>query len=233
MCGRYTLAADFPDLTQTFPHFSFSDDHSPRYNISPTQSVLAVANDDRYYVENFRWGLIPYWAESQSVGSRMINARSETLAEKPSFKIPYQKQGCLILADGFYEWVKDKDGSKTPFYIHLSSNKVFTFAGPWESWLPPNGNAKVKSCTIINTRANKFMSNLHHRMPVIIEKENHDRWLSSRNCKPDDLVDLLTPYQDDDLVAYPVSKRVNSPRNDDLKCIKSSPEHNVQLLLPF
>ena len=219
MCGRYTLTVEFPILIQTFPQFSFSEIHSPRYNIAPTQLVLAVANDGKYQANNFRWGLIPHWAKDSSIGNRMINARSETLAEKTSFKMPYRKQRCLILTDGFYEWVKNDNGEKIPFHVHLASKKPFTFAGLWERWLSPTEDTEIKTCTIINTAANKFMSGFHHRMPAIIKSENHDHWLSPRVYQPSDLTNLLTPYPDDDLVAYPVSKWVNSSKNDGPNCI--------------
>ena len=219
MCGRYTLTAEMSVLAETFPLFSFSEIHSPRYNIAPTQSVLAVANDGKYRADNFRWGLVPHWAKDPSIGNRMINARSETLAEKPSFRTPYRKRRCLILTDGFYEWVKIKDGTKMPFYLRMNSNSPFAFAGLWEQWRSPDEATSFRSCTIVNTAANQFMSQLHYRMPVIIKPEDHERWLDPKDRLPGELADLLVPYPDDDLTGYIVSKWVNSPRNDGPSCI--------------
>ncbi len=133
MCGRYTLT-DFEDLKEYFVGFDWPEELEPRYNIAPTQDVLAVRNTPEKVVEYLRWGLIPFWAKDESIGTRMINARSETLAEKKSFKRPYRSQRCLILATGFFEWYKEEDGSKTPVYFRLRSGEPFAFAGLWESW---------------------------------------------------------------------------------------------------
>lgn len=219
MCGRFTFVADQATLTETFPQFKFSGYYyAPRYNIAPSQPVPVVANTGGSEVECFHWGLIPHWAKDHKIGSKMINARSETLAEKPSFQIPYRHRRCLILTDGFYEWKKNEDGSKTPMYIQTASRTPFAFAGLWENWTPPGGNP-IRSCTIITTSANAFMSEVHHRMPVILDVEDFDQWLTPEEKPADQLRGLLRPYESGNLVGHQVSPYVNSPKNDSSDCI--------------
>jgi len=219
MCGRFTFVTDQETLTETFPEFKFSCYHyAPRYNIAPSQPIPVVANTGGLEVEYFHWGLIPHWAKDHQISSKLINARSETLAEKPSFRLAYQRQRCLVLTDGFYEWKKNEDGSKSPMYIQTVSRAPFAFAGLWESWDPPRGNP-VRSCTIITTSANTFMSQIHHRMPVILDTRDFGQWLTPEKKNSDQLQGLLKPYESETLVGYKVSPYVNSPKNDSSDCI--------------
>jgi putative SOS response-associated peptidase YedK len=187
---------------------------SPRYNIAPTQPVAVIPNDGKRAIDFFTWGLIPSWAKDPSIGSRLINARSETLAEKPSFRSAYRRRRCLILADGFYEW-QAREGTKTkvPYYIRLESGDPFGFAGLWEQWFAPDGS-EVKSCTIVTTEPNELVGKIHNRMPVILPAAAHQEWLDPGEKDPDSLQGLLKPYPALEMMAYPVATLVNSPAND-------------------
>ena len=219
MCGRYTLVR-LAELTDLFPWVDAVPDAPPRYNIAPTQPILAIANDapDRY--DFFFWGLVPPWAKDTSVGSRMINARAETLAERPAFRAAYHRRRCLIPADGFYEWKKPSNpkGEKTPMYVRMRSRKPFAFAGLWETWHAHDGSA-LRSCTIITTSPNKLMATMHDRMPVILPPEKFEAWLGGGERSPEELDALLRPYRDEEMEAGPVSTLVNSPKNDGPECI--------------
>lgn len=214
MCGRFTLAKNSQQLAEAFAQFELPAGITPRYNIAPTQPVAVVANNGNHQVEFFQWGLVPFWAKDPSIGNRMINARAETLAEKPSFKAAYKRRRCLILADGFYEWQKSAN-SKTPFYIQLTSGEPFAFAGLWESWQNGDGSTLL-SCVIITTDSNERLAPIHHRMPVILSRRQYGQWLDPTNPPPD----LLTPYPASRLTAYAVSTVVNNPRNDTPECIE-------------
>jgi len=220
MCGRFTLKTDAKTLTNMLPGFELPDQLSPRYNIAPSQEIAVVPNTGDRAVEFFRWGLIPGWAKDPSIGNRMINARSETLAEKPSFRTAYRRRRCLILADGFYEWKKEADSKpKTPMYIHLKSGAPFAFAGLWESWQPARDEEAVHSCTIITTTPNTLMGGIHNRMPVILSQAAYDAWLDPREQEPEALAALLVPYATEEMTAYSVSRLVNRPTNDSPECI--------------
>ena len=214
MCGRFTLTVDPADLQDAFPQFTFPEKYAPRYNISPTQPILAIANDGKNAADFFIWGLIPSWAKDPSIGTRMINARAETLAEKPSFRAGFKYHRCLILADGFYEW-KQQPGMKVkvPHFIRLKSGKPFTIAGLWDTWQSPDGGT-VKSATIITTAPNSLMAPIHNRMPVILPPSAYAQWLDSAARTPDSLQNLLTSYPAEKMTAHPVSTLVNSPAND-------------------
>jgi putative SOS response-associated peptidase YedK len=185
-----------------------------RYNIAPTQPVAVIPNNARDKLDYFVWGLIPSWAKDPSIGNRMINARADTLAEKPSFRSAYRRRRCLIPASGFYEWKQDPGSkSKIPMYIRLASGKPFAFAGLWELWQSPDGS-QVFSTTIITTTPNELMAQIHNRMPVILPPETYSLWLDSADRRPDELDSLLVPYAAGEMVAYPVSRQVNSPQID-------------------
>lgn len=219
MCGRFTLATKPEDLMETLPGFELPDELPARYNIAPSQPVAVVANNGQNKIEFFRWGLIPFWAEDPAIGNRMINARSETLASKRSFKTPYRRRRCLVLADGFYEWRKEPGRrAKTPMYIRLKSGEPFAFAGLWESWRAPHDET-ILSCTIITTRPNALVEKIHNRMPVILAPEAYDLWLDPGEKHPDELDPWLGPYPASQMTAFPVSTFVNSPRNDAPDCI--------------
>jgi putative SOS response-associated peptidase YedK len=212
MCGRFTLTADVSTLQESFPFVEMPQGMQPHYNIAPTQPVAVVPNDGRNRLDFFIWGLIPSWAKDPSIGNRLINARAETLQEKPSFRTAFRRRRCLVLADGFYEWKQGERG-KTPMYIRLASGKPFAFAGLWESWNAPDGS-NVLSCTIITTQPNDLMATIHNRMPVILPEQAYPIWLESGEADPQKLAGLLLPYSAGEMQAYPVSPLVNSPKND-------------------
>lgn len=212
MCGRFTLTATKQKLAEAFAGYEVPGELPPRYNIAPSQPIAVVANNGQHRVELFRWGLIPAWAKDLSIGNQMINARAETLAEKASFKNAYKRRRCLILADGFYEWRKDGDRTKTPLYIRLASGQPFALAGLWELWHP--GDEHILSCTIITTAPNELMAQIHNRMPVILPPQAYEQWLDPAERRPEELNHLLQPFPADLMTAYPVSKLVNSPKND-------------------
>jgi putative SOS response-associated peptidase YedK len=219
MCGRFTLTTTPTDLKEAFPDVEVSEELAPRYNIAPSQPVAVIANTGVNRVELFRWGLIPSWAKDPSIGDRMINARAETLAEKPSFRGIFRKRRCLVLADGFYEW-RQEPGSrlKTPMYIRLASGRPFAFAGLWDQWRPQTGDP-IQSCAIITTNPNQLMQMIHTRMPVILEPSAYGPWLDSAERSASDLQALLRPFPADQMTAYPVSRYVNRPQNDSPTCI--------------
>lgn len=214
MCGRFTLTVDPAELEDTFTNFTFPAKFAPRFNIAPTQPVLAIPNDDKFTADFFIWGLIPMWAKDPSIGSRLINARAETLAEKPSFRGSYRHKRCLILADGFYEW-KANPGkkTKTPYYIHMHDRKPFALAGLWDHWESPDGSS-LNTCTIITTTPNELMQNIHDRMPVILHPRDYAKWLDSAPQTHENLAPLLKPFPADEMSAYPVSTLVNKAAND-------------------
>jgi len=214
MCGRFTLTIDPATLQETFGEYIFPASFAPRFNIAPTQPVLAIPNDGKHQADFFIWGLIPSWAKDPVIGNRLINARAETLAEKPSFRGGFKYKRCLILADGFYEW-KAQPGTKTkvPHFIHKKDRKPFAFAGLWDNWNSPDGSA-VKSCTIITTEPNELMAGLHNRMPVILQPADYEQWLDPSPRTPDSLVPYLKPFPAGEMSAYPVSTLVNSPANE-------------------
>jgi len=219
MCGRFLLAVDPADLQDTFPQFNFKNPLNPRFNIAPTQPVLVIPNDSTFSADHFLWGLIPAWAKDPSIGSRMINARAETLAEKPSFRGPYKYHRCLILANGFYEW-QEQPGSKIkiPFFIRLKDGKPFAFAGLWDEWHSPDGS-QIKSCAIITTNPNSLVATIHNRMPVILPSSAFSPWLDPSPRSSNSLQDLLIPYPADEMIASPVSTYVNNPANSGSECI--------------
>lgn len=219
MCGRYTLIK-LADLTDLFPWVAPPPSQAvSRYNIAPSQPILAVTNDqpDRY--THLLWGLVPAWAKDPTIGNRMINARAESIAAKPAFKNAFKRRRCLIPADGFYEWRAQPGGrGKQPMYITRVDGRLFAFAGIWEHWIDNKGN-ELRTAAVITTDANEMMAPIHDRMPVILQPESFPQWLSDGDADPDDLLPLLRPYPADQLVARPVSHLVNSPHNDTPECI--------------
>jgi len=214
MCGRFSLTADVNAVQEAFPWVNVPPEIRPRYNVAPTQPVAVVPNDGKNQLDYFTWGLIPSWAKDPQIGSRMINARAETLAEKPAFRAAFRRRRCLILADGFFEW-QQKPGqkSKTPMYIRLASGQPFAFAGLWEIWSSPDGS-DILSTTIITTEPNDLMAAIHNRMPVILPPDGYTTWLATGEGNPKELSALLKPYPADQMQAYPISTLVNSPAND-------------------
>ncbi len=218
MCGRFSLIVDASVLAGVF-EIDPPRDLRPRFNIAPTQRIPIVRagrEAPREWAE-VRWGLVPSWAKDEKIGARMINARGETVAEKPSFRSAVKSRRCLIPADGFYEWIKT-DGGKQPHYIHFADGRAFAFAGLWERWHKSEGEA-LDTCTIITTTPNDLVAGLHDRMPVILAHDVFSEWLEPRPLAPDRLQDLLVPCPTDGMEAYPVSTHVNRPANDDPECI--------------
>jgi putative SOS response-associated peptidase YedK len=223
MCGRFALISETEQVAELFEVENTAvpiPPAIPRYNIAPTQPVLAVRLDEngRRELTFFRWGLIPSWSKDMSVGSRLINARAETVTEKPSFRNAFKRRRCLIPADGFYEWQK-VNGKKQPLYIHGTDGRPLALAGLWELWQDPEGT-RLQTCTILTTTPNELMASIHDRMPVIIEPEDFSMWLDPGQ-NPDDALHLLRPYPAEKMTAYPVSTAVNSPSNDTPECIQA------------
>jgi putative SOS response-associated peptidase YedK len=217
MCGRYTLAAASNDLVEQFHIDEYPSDLYPKYNVAPTQEVAAVlAEDEKRKLQMVRWGLIPSWADDPSIGNKMINARAETVCEKPSFRIPFKHRRCLSLTDGFYEWQHTPEG-KQPYYIHMKDGSPFAFAGLWETW---RDGEEIRSCNIITTEANELVGEVHNRMPVILPAEGYEMWLDLDFEEKEALTSLLRPYPASGMEAYPVSRRVNSPSNNAPDCIE-------------
>lgn len=214
MCGRFTLTVDPSQLQEAFGNYSFPQRYAPRYNIAPTQPILAIPNDAKNAADFFFWGLIPSWAKDMTIGSRLINARAETLAEKPSFRGSLKYKRCIIPADGFYEW-QSRPGMKVkiPHFIHMADGRPFAFAGLWDEWQAPDGSL-LRSATIITTEPNKLMAQLHNRMPVILSPDQYDEWLDPAPRTADSLQPLLQSYPAEEMSAHPVSTLVNSPEND-------------------
>jgi putative SOS response-associated peptidase YedK len=193
MCGRFAFYSP-TEATAALFGVSEAPALKPRYNIAPTQDIAAIrtAADGSREFAQFRWGLVPFWAKDPSIGNRMINARAETVAEKPSFRAAYRSRRCLILADGFYEWRKESD-VKVPYFISLASGDPFAFAGLWEDWHAKDADDSLQTTTIITTAANEFMNTLHPRMPVVLEKERADRWLAGDEYVLTDVAETSAP----------------------------------------
>jgi putative SOS response-associated peptidase YedK len=216
MCGRYTLSTPAGRLAEEF-QLDSTVEIPPSYNVAPTQQVAAVLEDEGgRRLEMLRWGLVPSWADDPDIGARMINARSETAPEKPSFRRAFRGRRCLIAADGFYEW-KREDGGKQPYYFRMQDGRPFAFAGLWESW--DKGGGELLTCTILTTRPNSVLQGIHDRMPVILPHDAYNAWLDP-DADREELGEFMIPYPGDDLETYPVSRFVNSPRNNDERCIE-------------
>jgi len=221
MCGRFAGFRSLRELQERFPIVKAACEVTANYNVAPSQEILAIIkHEGENWLDKFHWGLVPFWAKDISIGNRMINARSETVAEKPSFRNAFKKRRCLIVADGFYEW-KGEKGYKQPMFITLPDRKPFAFAGLWEAWnKKPDSDSTYKSCTIITTQASKSFSEIHHRMPVILNSEIYEPWLDSQNQDLDELKNILKREIITELVSYPVSKQVNSASHNNPACIE-------------
>jgi len=221
MCGRFVGFRSLDELKDFFPIDKAACEAISNYNVAPSQEILAIAKyEDENWLVKFHWGLVPFWAKDISIGNRMINARSESIAEKPSFRNAFKKRRCLILADGFYEW-KGEKGRKQPMFITLPDHKPFAFAGLWETWNKKDDQDSIyKSCTIITTQASESMSDIHHRMPVILKPQLYEIWLDPGNQNVVELGKMLKNEIVTELVSFPVSKQVNSTRNNDSSCIE-------------
>ncbi len=222
MCGRFTLRTPQGVLVEQFRLKSIPP-LQPRYNIAPTQQIGVVREREPAQREFawMQWGLVPRWAKDPSGAGQMINARSETAAEKPAFRDAFRRRRCLIVADGFYEW-KKAGKAKQPYYIRLKDGRPLAFAGLWERW--GDGDEKLESCTILTTSANELCAPMHDRMPVILGPADYDRWLDAALVDPAELKYMLEPHPADEMIAEPVSPRVNSVANDDMGCIEAIEE---------
>ncbi|EWY39813.1 hypothetical protein N825_04730 [Skermanella stibiiresistens SB22] len=231
MCGRYTLATPVAEMSRMFG-FPELPNLPARYNIAPTQDVAVVRwleEEKRRELALLRWGLVPHWADDPGIGSRMINARSESVVEKPSFRTAFARRRCLVVADGFYEWRQHapkgtpKDAKKQPFRIRRHDHKPFALAGLWETWKGPKGgeplDKPLETVTIVTTTANAVLKPLHDRMPVILSADDYAEWLDPATSV-EAAERLLRPCPEDWLEAYPVSTRVNSVRNDDASLVE-------------
>lgn len=219
MCGRFTLRISAPELAEVLGLVEVLE-FTPRFNVAPTQSVVTVLGDGgERRAAMMRWGLIPSWANDERIGSRMINARAETVAEKPSFRAAFKRRRCLIPADGFYEWKPLGGKKKQPHFIGLKNEQPFAFAGLWESWTSPD-TGEITSCTIITTEANSLLADMHERMPVILNEATYDVWLGTEESEVDSLHPLLTTYPASEMRTYAVSSLVNRPQNDEPACIE-------------
>ena len=219
MCGRFVLYSSLDEIVRAFELAQAPSEVRASYNIAPTQPVAVVRQVEGVNVlEEMVWGLIPVWARDRSIAARMINARSETLAEKPSFRRPLATQRCLVVADGFYEW-RQVDGGKTPMFISVKSRRPVGFAGLYDSWTSPEGEF-VRSCTIVTTSPNELMLPIHNRMPVILPKDVEADWLRPGAGSTAELLSLLLPYPSHDMEAIAVSRLVNSPHNNGPECIR-------------
>ena len=216
MCGRFSLTVGDWDIESEFG-VRVSFEYRPRYNIAPSQEVLVLLDDGVRRIEALRWGLIPSWAKDAKIGYKMINARAETIFDKPAFRSAVKQRRCLVLADGFYEWRKTEEGGKIPTYARLRSGKPFGFAGLWESWQSPEGKA-LKTCAIVTTEPNDLMRPIHDRMPVVVRKELQATWLDSQLTGKEELSQILQPYPSEEMEAFAVSKLVNSPSMDRPEC---------------
>ncbi|MFB4165406.1 SOS response-associated peptidase [Alteribacillus sp. JSM 102045] len=215
MCGRFTLSEDVKEIEKRFDvDHTVVDNYEPSFNIAPSQHILAIVNDGKHNrLGTLKWGLIPVWAKDEKIGYKLINARGETIHQKNSFKQAFRKRRCIIPTDGFYEWKKYDGKKKQPYRIYLKNEKVFGFAGLWEKWTNDQGE-DVFTCTIITTKANEFMRDIHDRMPVILSKANEKVWLDPAVQNTEELTSLLTPLDSSLMTAYQVSSDVNNPKNN-------------------
>lgn len=219
MCGRFALSAKTKEIENLVPDLKINEDLKPRYNIAPTQRIAAVLNKIPKELSFVKWGLIPFWAKDKSIGVRLINARAETIDEKPAFKNSFKSKRCLIFADGFYEWKVSSGKMKTPYFVKLKTGEPFTFAGLWDSWFDKENNTNLTTATIITTEPNELMKDIHNRMPVILSKEFRELWLDNDFHDLKYLSSILLPYPAEEMESYETSLRVNNTNYDDELCI--------------
>ena len=228
MCGRFALFSLVDDILQEFGvEQSSLPAYQPHFNIAPTQTSVVVTNrDGQLRLEQMRWGLIPSWAKDVSIGARLINARGETLGEKPSFRGALRSRRCLVVADGFFEWRKS-GGSKTPYFIRLKSNRPFGMAGLFDEWSSPTGN-RLETFSIVTTAANDLVARIHDRMPVILPEAVRHFWLDHRQTDTEHLMSLLGPYPGPEMTMFPVSRKVNTPANDGPEIVQPADHLHLQ-----
>ena len=217
MCGRFSFSPLTRIIEERFDVEVDESNYKPSYNCAPSQNLAVISNFIPGKLSFFRWGLIPFWAKDPSIGNKLINARAETVIQKPSFKNSFKRKRCLVLSDGFYEWKKGEEKDKIPYRVFLKNETLFSMAGIWDTWKDAEGKP-IHSFAIITTSPNNLMKNIHQRMPVILNKNDEKNWLENNNT--DELSKLLKPYPSDEMTAYQISKLVNSPLNDSLEIIK-------------
>ena len=219
MCGRYTVTAPGDVLAEAFG-LDEAPDLPPRYNVAPTQEVAIVRRRETGGRElaRVRWGLVPFWAKERAIGNRLINARADGLAEKPSFRDSFKKRRCLVPATGWYEW-KKTPGAKQPYLFRLSDGSAFAFAGLWSRWNDRESGEPLETCAIVTTEPNELAATVHDRMPVVLGPDAHELWLGGEPGSPE-LAALFAPHPIERLVVHPVSRRVNSPAYDDPACLE-------------
>jgi putative SOS response-associated peptidase YedK len=235
MCGRYSLVTERRDLARELriPLDVVLADLEPRYNIAPSQPVPILLRDGALRMARARWGLVPPWAGDPRAGNRMINARRESLASKPSFRDSFRYRRCLVIADGFYEWLKrENPPAKIPHYIRLRSGSPFTFAGLWSVWTSP-AREEVLSCTIVTSPPNDLVARIHDRMPVILPPGSRERWIDPEGADERELLELLQPHDADEMEMYAVSRWVNAPENEGARCIAPDASQDPQIELEF
>ena len=216
MCGRFSLTASGETIAQQFD-LAEVPDIPKHYNIAPTQTVATIVVDNKRKYQTMRWGLIPHWAKDSKISSRLINARVETVTEKPSFRNLIKQKRCLVIADGYYEWQSQK-GRKQPYYFQIDKHQPFAFAGLWDTWRSPDG--EIMSCTLLTTDASAEVSPVHHRMPVIVPPQAYSQWLDPSITAPEAVLPLLNSDIYQSLSSYRVSPVVNNPTNDSAECVQ-------------
>lgn len=220
MCGRFVQILDNENLKELFNLKNSPDNIAANYNLAPSQDLLSImVIDNKKQLIPLKWGLIPSWAKDANIGYTMINARLETVADKPAFKHAFKKNRILILANGFYEWVQEAS-TKKPYFIHYKNKELVAFAGLAEFWVDPDSQQIVKSCTIITTQSNEFMQKYHQRMPVVVDKTVYDDWLNNEITDKEKLLALLSIYDYSEMSGYPVGLEVNSPKNNNPDLLK-------------
>ena len=217
MCGRFSFSPLAKIIEDRFDVKVDSNRYKPRYNCAPSQDLAVISNQNPGELSFYRWGMIPFWAKDKSIGNKLINAKAETIAEKPSFKKSLKHKRCLVVCDGFYEWKTINKKEKVPYRITLQDHGLFAMAGIWDSWKDEDGRL-INSFAIITTTPNKLMENIHTRMPVILEQKAEKLWLGEDD--PALLLSFLKPYPEMEMTAFPVSKLVNSPFNDSEELVK-------------
>lgn len=217
MCGRFSFSPLAKIIEDRFDVKVDPGEYKPRYNSAPSQDLAVISNENPNELTYYKWGLIPFWAKDKSIGNKMINAKAETILEKPSFKNPFKRKRCLVLSDGFYEWKKINPKEKVPYRIKMEDDSLFAMAGIWDTWKDEEGKP-VNSFAIITTTPNELMENIHTRMPVIVDKKHEKDWLNVSDT--DFLQSLLKPYPAKEMTAYSISKLVNYPKNDSAEILK-------------
>jgi putative SOS response-associated peptidase YedK len=223
MCGRFKLTIPFSEIVRLY-NLTFSGVNlKPRYNIAPSQDVLAVRSHPKTHERTgdvLRWGLIPFWAKDAKIGYSMINAKAETVAEKPAFREAFKSRRCILPADGFYEWQKLGAKANQPYLIQMKDRSLFGFAGLWERWKDKASGETIQSCTIITTEPNELCAPIYNRMPVILDPKNYGAWLGETTASRDELLALLRPYPTEKMEAYKIGPRIGNVKNDDAALIE-------------